>query len=41
MVTVKLPNHKGEIVEKKQALCFSISKNIPYDCFIVINRRPK
>ena len=37
MVTFKLRDHKGKMVEKKQALRFSISKNIPYGCLIGIH----
>eukprot|EP00833_Pecoramyces_ruminatium_P001200 jgi/Orpsp1_1/1175232/evm.model.c7180000053105.1 len=36
MVTINLRNHKGKIVEKKQALRFSLSKNIPYGCLLGI-----
>jgi len=35
-VSIKLPNEKGNIVEKKQNLRFSLSKNIPYGCLLGI-----
>lgn len=35
-IIIKLPNHKGEITEKKQKLRFTFSKNIPYGCLLGI-----
>ncbi len=34
--TVKLPSTKGEIIEKKERLRFTLSKNIPYGCLLGI-----
>lgn len=36
-VSLKLPNDKGNIVEKMQNLRFSLSKNIPYGCLLGIH----
>lgn len=36
-VTIKLPNEKGDIVEKTQNLRSSFSKNIPYGCLLGIH----
>ena len=35
-VIMKLPNHEGEVIEKKQKLRFTLSKNIPYGCLLGI-----
>ena len=35
-VSIKLPSTKGEIIEKKERLRFTLSKNIPYGCLLGI-----